>query len=123
MADQVTCRRLQSLGGPVLSMAIDTCAVDAADVYSEHYSAYAGCASARPPGADTRRPPPPPPLAGVVPFVGIYSHSGQHVRWQWLRNVIFNADILNGLSALSPSSHLSTDAITAMAGCRHQAAG
>ncbi|AKK29726.1 hypothetical protein AB431_27020 [Mycobacterium sp. EPa45] len=37
-------------------------------MYSEYYSAYAGCASARPPGADTRRPPPPPPLAGVVPF-------------------------------------------------------
>ena len=44
-------------------------------VYSEHYSAYAGCASARPPGADTRRPPPPPPLAGVVPFSGQVSRN------------------------------------------------
>src|SRR5690606_24634312 len=34
----------------------------------EHYPGYAGCASVRPPGTDTRRPPPPPPLAGVVSF-------------------------------------------------------
>ena len=39
-------------------------------VYSEHYSAYAGCASARPPGADTRRPPPPPPWRGSSLFSG-----------------------------------------------------
>ena len=53
----------------VLSEASTTCASWAFRVYSEDYSAYAGCASARPPGADTRRPPPPPPLAGVVPFL------------------------------------------------------
>ena len=53
----------------VLSAASSTCAHPRWRVYSEHYSAYAGCASARPPGADTRRPPPPPPLAGVVPFL------------------------------------------------------
>src|SRR6202011_5944194 len=54
----------------VLSLASSTCAHPPCRVYSEYYSAYAGCASARPPGADTRRPPPPPPLAGVVPFSG-----------------------------------------------------
>ena len=60
----------------VLSLASSTCAHPPCRVYSEHYSAYAGCASARPPGADTRRPPPPPPLAGVVPFGGFFSHYG-----------------------------------------------
>ena len=38
-------------------------------VYSLPHSAYAGCASARPPGADTRRPSPPPPLARVVLYL------------------------------------------------------
>ena len=47
-----------------------TCARPHSRVYSEHYSAYAGCASARPPGADTRRPPPPPPWRGSSLFVG-----------------------------------------------------
>src|ERR1700752_3133529 len=60
----------------VLSLASSTCARPQCRVYSEHYSAYAGCGSARPPGADTRRPPPPPPLAGVVPFFGLLSHCG-----------------------------------------------
>jgi hypothetical protein len=45
-----------------------TCAAPHLRVYSEHYSAYAGCASARPPGADTRRPPPPPPWRGSSLF-------------------------------------------------------
>ena len=50
------------------------CAARRCRVYSEHHSAYAGCGSARPPGADTRRPPPPPPLAGVVPFPDKFSN-------------------------------------------------
>src|SRR3978361_2239501 len=50
----------------------ETCVGASGRVYSEHYSAYAGCASARPPGADTRRPPPPPPLAGVGFFVDFF---------------------------------------------------
>src|ERR1700747_2047796 len=68
MADRATCRGLQFPWWPSVIDVKEPCVALMCDVYSEHYSAYAGCASARPPGADTRRPSPPPPLAGVVPF-------------------------------------------------------
>ena len=71
MAVHDRCRPTASfLREAVLSLASSTCASRAFRVYSEHYSAYAGCASARPPGADTRRPPPPPPWRGSSLFWG-----------------------------------------------------
>ena len=77
----------------VLSGASSTCASQALRVYSEDYSAYAGCASARPPGADTRRPPPPPPWRGSSLFP-------EPFRWpdRWgspakLRNPIFDVRV------------------------------
>lgn len=44
----------------------------------------AGCVSARPPGADTRRPSPPPPLARVVPFLGSAPKLALSVIFGWL---------------------------------------
>ena len=64
MADQARCRRLQFDAASMLSMESKTCASMSCRVYSKDHSACAGCESARPPGADTRRPSPPPPWRG-----------------------------------------------------------
>ena len=47
----------------------ETCAQLRRRVYSWPHLVQSGCASARPPGADTRRPSPPPPLARVVLYL------------------------------------------------------
>ena len=73
MAVHDTCRRVQfsEATGCFLRQAL-LAPLARFRVYSEHYSAYAGCASARPPGADTRRPPPPPPWRGSSLFRGTF---------------------------------------------------
>ena len=54
-------------------------------------------ASARPPGADTRRPSPPPPLARVVPFVGHFAFPAAHTS-SHTSTFIHNSPSLTGMT-------------------------